>query len=120
MKTKNPVMRLLYEYGVITLGCALYALGFSGIEAEIAALDILEALAVKQFRRHGFDRFRHQPLPVMRLLYEYGVITLGCALYALGFNWFFQPNNISGSGRVTRWVKPSFSWSLAEAVLKLK
>lgn len=36
--------------------------------------------------------------PVMRLLYEYGIITLGCALYALGFNWFFQPNNISMGG----------------------
>ena len=36
--------------------------------------------------------------PVMRWLYEYGVITLGCALYALCFNWFFQPNNISMGG----------------------
>lgn len=36
--------------------------------------------------------------PTMRWLYEYGVITLGCALYALCFNWFFQPNNISMGG----------------------
>ena len=35
---------------------------------------------------------------LMRLLREYGVITLGCALYALCFNWFFQPNNISMGG----------------------
>ena len=36
--------------------------------------------------------------PVLRRLYEYGVITLGCAIYALSFNWFFQPNNISMGG----------------------
>ncbi|MBD5161383.1 MAG: YitT family protein [Oscillibacter sp.] len=36
--------------------------------------------------------------PMMRWLYEYGVITLGSALYALCFNWFFQPNNISMGG----------------------
>ena len=36
--------------------------------------------------------------PVLRRLYEYGIITLGCALYALCFNWFFQPNNISMGG----------------------
>ena len=28
--------------------------------------------------------------PILRRLYEYGVITLGCALYALCFNWCFQ------------------------------
>ena len=36
--------------------------------------------------------------PILRQLYEYGIITLGCALYALCFNWFFQPNNISMGG----------------------
>ena len=36
--------------------------------------------------------------PALQWLYEYGVITLGCALYALCFNWFFQPNNISMGG----------------------
>ena len=36
--------------------------------------------------------------PVLRFLYEYGMITLGSALYALAFNWFFQPNNISMGG----------------------
>ena len=36
--------------------------------------------------------------PVLQILYEYGVITVGCALYALSFNWFFQPNNISMGG----------------------
>ena len=36
--------------------------------------------------------------PTLRWLYEYGIITLGCALYALCFNWFFQPNNISMGG----------------------
>ncbi len=33
-----------------------------------------------------------------RWLYEYGLITLGCAIYALSFDWFFQPNNISMGG----------------------
>lgn len=36
--------------------------------------------------------------PALRWLYEYGVITVGCAIYALSFNWFFQPNNISMGG----------------------
>ena len=36
--------------------------------------------------------------PALRRLYEYGMITLGCAIYALSFNWFFQPNNISMGG----------------------
>lgn len=36
--------------------------------------------------------------PVLRWLYVYGLIVLGCALYALCFNWFFQPNNISMGG----------------------
>ena len=36
--------------------------------------------------------------PILRLLYTYGMIALGSALYALSFNWFFQPNNISMGG----------------------
>jgi len=36
--------------------------------------------------------------PVLRLFYEYGVITLGCAIYAVSFQWFFQPNNIAMGG----------------------
>ena len=36
--------------------------------------------------------------PVLRHLCEYGMITLGCAIYALSFNWFFAPNNISMGG----------------------
>lgn len=36
--------------------------------------------------------------PVIQYLYQYGIITLGCAIYALCFNWFFQPNNISMGG----------------------
>ena len=36
--------------------------------------------------------------PVLQCLYEYSVITAGCAAYALSFNWFFQPNNISMGG----------------------
>ena len=26
MKSKNPVIQYLYQYGIITLGCAIYAL----------------------------------------------------------------------------------------------
>lgn len=36
--------------------------------------------------------------PVLRLLRDYGVITLGCAIYAVSFQWFFQPNNIAMGG----------------------
>lgn len=36
--------------------------------------------------------------PILRRLREYGMITLGCAIYALSFNWFFAPNNISMGG----------------------
>ena len=36
--------------------------------------------------------------PVLRRLYEYGMILFGSAIYAVGFNWFFQPNNISMGG----------------------
>lgn len=36
--------------------------------------------------------------PVLQQLYSYGVITVGCAIYALSFNWFFQPNRISMGG----------------------
>ena len=36
--------------------------------------------------------------PVLRWLYVYGMIVLGCALYALCFNWFFQPNSIAMGG----------------------
>ncbi len=36
--------------------------------------------------------------PALRLLRDYGVITLGCAIYAVSFQWFFQPNNIAMGG----------------------
>ena len=36
--------------------------------------------------------------PVLRRLYEYGMIVLGSAIYAVSFNWLFQPNNISMGG----------------------
>ena len=36
--------------------------------------------------------------PLLRLLWEYAVITFSCAVYALSFNWFFQPNNIVMGG----------------------
>ena len=36
--------------------------------------------------------------PALRKLWEYGMITLGSAIYALCFNWLFQPNNISMGG----------------------
>lgn len=36
--------------------------------------------------------------PILQQLYSYGVITVGCAIYALAFNWFFQPNKISMGG----------------------
>lgn len=36
--------------------------------------------------------------PVLRKLWEYGVITFGSAIYALCFNWLFQTNHISMGG----------------------
>ena len=36
--------------------------------------------------------------PALSWLYEYGMIVLGGALYAVCFNWFFRPNNISMGG----------------------
>lgn len=36
--------------------------------------------------------------PALQWLRVYGAIVLGCAIYAVSFNWFFQPNNISMGG----------------------
>lgn len=36
--------------------------------------------------------------PATRWLYIYGMIIVGCAVYAVSFNWFFQPNKISMGG----------------------
>ena len=39
-----------------------------------------------------------QKNPLLRHLWNYGVITVSCAIYALAFNCFFQPNNIAMGG----------------------
>ena len=62
--------------------------------------------------------------PVLRLLYEYGIITLGCALYALCFNWFFQPNNISmggftGVGQIINHLVPAMPIGIMSIVLNV-
>ena len=36
--------------------------------------------------------------PALRMLWDYGVIALSCAVYAAAFNCFFQPNNIAMGG----------------------
>ncbi len=36
--------------------------------------------------------------PILKWISSYAVITLGCAIYALGFNAFFQPNNLAMGG----------------------
>lgn len=33
-----------------------------------------------------------------KIFIQYGIITLGCAVFALGFNWCFDPNHISVGG----------------------
>ncbi len=33
-----------------------------------------------------------------KLVLDYGIITVSCAVYALGFCWFYQPNSISFGG----------------------
>ena len=35
---------------------------------------------------------------IKKLFREYGLIIAGCAVYALAFNWFFQPNHIAFGG----------------------
>lgn len=35
---------------------------------------------------------------VRKILIQYAVITIGCAVYAFGFNWCFAPNHISVGG----------------------
>lgn len=35
---------------------------------------------------------------VAHIIKRYAIITLGCALYALGFNWFFVPNHMTVGG----------------------
>ena len=39
--------------------------------------------------------FKH---PVLRILWDYMFITIACALYAFGFNCFYQSNNLSVGG----------------------
>ncbi len=36
--------------------------------------------------------------PVLKRLWEYAMIVVGSAIYAVGFNWCFQPNGISMGG----------------------
>lgn len=36
--------------------------------------------------------------PVVKILWDYFIITLACALYAFGFNCFYQSNNLSVGG----------------------
>ena len=62
--------------------------------------------------------------PALRWLYEYGVITLGSALYALCFNWFFQPNNISmggftGVGQIVNHFFPVLPIGITSIVLNI-
>ena len=62
--------------------------------------------------------------PALRWLYEYGIITLGCALYALCFNWFFQPNNISmggftGVGQIINHLVPAMPIGIMSIVLNV-
>lgn len=33
-----------------------------------------------------------------QLVIQYGIITLACAFYAVGFNWCFEPNHLSVGG----------------------
>ena len=60
----------------------------------------------------------------LRWLYEYGIITLGCALNALCFNWFFQPNNISmggftGVGQIINHLVPAIPIGIMSIVLNV-
>ena len=48
-------------------------------------------------------------MPAAKTLKRYGLITVACALYALGFNWFFVPNHFTVGG-FTRRNSWSFFW----------
>ena len=41
---------------------------------------------------------RQNKRSLWKYLWDYGVITVGCALYALCFNWCFQPKNLAFGG----------------------
>ena len=36
--------------------------------------------------------------PVLKWITTYVIITIGCAIYAVGFNCFFQPNTLAMGG----------------------
>ena len=62
--------------------------------------------------------------PVLRRLCEYGVILLGSAIYAVAFNWFFQPNNISmggftGIAQIINRLVPALPVGVLAIVLKI-
>lgn len=62
--------------------------------------------------------------PIVRWLYEYGVIILGSALYALSFNWFFQPNNLSmggftGIAQIIHYFVPAFPVGVTAILLNI-
>ena len=62
--------------------------------------------------------------PVLRRLYEYFMITVGCAIYAVAFNWFFQANGISmggftGISQIIHRLAPVFPIGVTSIVLNI-
>lgn len=55
----------------------------------------------------------------LRVLKTYGLITVASALYALGFNWFYQPNSIAFGGMTgaAQLVHVLFPWAPVGAVV---
>ena len=62
--------------------------------------------------------------PILSQVYTYGLITLGCALYAVGFNWCFQPNGLAfggftGLGQIANRIFPALPVGTVVFVLNL-
>ena len=63
-------------------------------------------------------------MPAAKTLKRYGLITVACALYALGFNWFFVPNHFTvggftGVAQIINFFIPQIPIGVAIIVLNL-
>ena len=57
-------------------------------------------------------------------LAPYGLITLGCAIYAVGFNWCYVPNQIgfggmTGIAQIINYILPWFPIGMAVILLNI-
>ena len=55
-------------------------------------------------------------MPAAKTLKRYGLITVACALYALGFNWFFVPNHFTVGGFTGVAVSSAIQYGVARGL----